>query len=508
MEESSDSKLIVHTRIDAPPMAPKRRAPIPRFSSWSPMSIEGLVAPDNEDVATIEWRNETPLELEQSILPEGAPSKLAGYEVLQALGSQDGFDFYLGARTRGVGIVHRVIIKQVPRGRRGYAFERGRLIQEARIGERFHHPNLVPLLDVHEDETGCCLLIEDLVGTNLQRATLSLRARGCALPLELIVWIVSEVLRGLAHAHGLKDKDGELLGLVLRDIVPANILITDTGQVKLATFALQIVPRPHCESRPLPDAAAYLAPERVARAPCGPAADIYAAGMLLFELLAGQTVLTNFAPPQILAKLMHEGLPMDALSEAGVPGPLISIVERATQRAPDERFAGALEMAAALEGWLEGSGLLASPSTLSRLFAEEGLYEQPHLLETVEESSTAQMVSLFESAERALAQMDAALAQEERTIEEIEWRARSQPVDLGPEFVKEQTFEDTEPEDHEVQTIDERAQAAHPQELDLELEPTPKPEQDVPLTRTRGPWIAAVALTLVMLALLFIALQS
>ncbi len=365
--------------IDAPARPPRiQTVPLrkagPRFSSWEPMelgALEGTVA-DGEEVATIEFQRDR--QRARSAMSASGLERIADFGILKPLGHQSGIDFYLAERPSALGTSLRVIIKHLPKSADKYAQRRQRLIREARISERFKHPNLVPLLDAGEDESGCYLLIEDVLGTNLARATERLRERAVALPIELIVWCVSEVLHGLSFAHCMKDGAGRSLGLVLSDIVPSNVLITNTGQVKLASFALQIVPG-GAESTPLPGAAAYLAPERIARARCGASADIYAAGMLLYELLAGQTALQRFAPPQVLAKLVHEGLPLGILAEEKVPKPLIDVVERATQRRPEDRFQGAAQMASALDAWLESASHRAGPSTIVRFFVGEKLYE-------------------------------------------------------------------------------------------------------------------------------------
>ncbi len=254
------------------------------------------------------------------------------------------------------------------------------LLDEARAMACFDHPNVVSVLDVGEHENGLYLALEYVEGTDLRRVNNQLRARKEALPFELAAFVTAEVLRGLHHAHNAHDPDGHNLEIVHRDVNPSNVLVSTAGHVKLTDFGV-VRMRERLQQKTQPGLIkgkyAYLAPEYIAGESCTRQTDIYAAGIMLFELLSGRECFTGESAYEVMWKIVNRGIPRHRLEREHVPEDLKRIVERATNTVPERRYESAQDMANALEAWLVHSGRQATPWVVSVFFTRHDLYDSP-----------------------------------------------------------------------------------------------------------------------------------
>ena len=212
-----------------------------------------------------------------------------------------------------------------------------RFTQEARSAARLTAPEVVAVHDTgRDDETGAAYLVMELVrGRDLRNL---LQERG-ALPPARALPIAESVLRALAAAHRA--------GLVHRDVKPENVLLADDGRVKVADFGLaRAVETSQVTSTTgqLIGTVAYLAPELVVDGTVDPRTDVYAAGVLLWELLTGSQPHAGDAPLTVAYRHVNEDVPPPSTLVAGLPPALDELVVRATRRDPALRppDAGAL----------------------------------------------------------------------------------------------------------------------------------------------------------------------
>jgi serine/threonine-protein kinase len=207
-----------------------------------------------------------------------------------------------------------------------------RFNREAMAVARLNTPKVVSVLDQGSDVTPAGVinyLVMELVRGRSLRQHLSLQGR---LSAEESVEIIEAVAGALAAAHNA--------GIIHRDIKPENILLGDDGQVKVADFGL---------ARPLgqPTAAltqgvvmgtvGYLAPEQVTHGTSDTRSDVYAAGIVLFEMLTGQLPHTGATPMSVAYQSVHGSVPAPSTLAAGIPPELDALVLRSTSRDPDER---------------------------------------------------------------------------------------------------------------------------------------------------------------------------
>lgn len=305
------------------------------------------------------------------------PQVIGDYQVVSRLGGGSMAELYLAKKISTFGFVHRAVIKQVKRSRSDYKQLQRMLLDEARATACFDHPNLIRMFDVGETDNGIYVALEYIEGTDLRRVNAKLRQRKEALPFELACFMVSEVLRGLHHAHVAVGPDGKPLDIVHRDVNPSNVLIATPGHVKLTDFGV-VRMRERIQQKTEPGLVkgkyAYLAPEYIAGEPCSVQTDLYAAGIMLFELLSGRECFSGNTAYEVMWKIVNKGVPMYRLNREGVPEDLQRIVQRATAMVPERRYATAQDFANALEAWLMRSGRHATPWVLSVFFNRHELF--------------------------------------------------------------------------------------------------------------------------------------
>ena len=218
-------------------------------------------------------------------------------------------------------------------------------MDEARLSVRLDHPNLVRTFEVISDETSVAMSMEYLDGQPLTRVLNRLRGSS-ELSVGLRLRIVSSVLAGLEHAHELSDLDGRSLGVVHRDVSPHNVFVTYDGQVKLVDFgvAKTLASSHHTRPGALKGKLAYMAPEQLQPEPIDRRADLFAAGVMLWELLSGKRMWQGMSEVQIVTHLSM-GLPLPGLpADAGLPADLDAICARALDPDPARRYQTAAEM--------------------------------------------------------------------------------------------------------------------------------------------------------------------
>ncbi|MFI9149124.1 Stk1 family PASTA domain-containing Ser/Thr kinase [Streptomyces sp. NPDC053367] len=201
-----------------------------------------------------------------------------------------------------------------------------RFIREAKSVARLAHPNVVQVFDQGADGSYVYLAMEYIAGCTLRDV---LRERGALQP-RAALDILEPVLAALGAAHRA--------GFVHRDMKPENVLIGDDGRVKVADFGLvRSVDTVTSTSGSVLGTAAYLAPEQIERGAADPRVDVYACGVMLFEMLTGGKPHFGDSPAQILYKHVHDDVPPPSASVPGLAYALDELVASATARTPEIR---------------------------------------------------------------------------------------------------------------------------------------------------------------------------
>lgn len=204
-----------------------------------------------------------------------------------------------------------------------------RFRREARSAARLSHPNVVAVFDQGEDDGHMFLAMEYVPGQTLREV---MKAEGPLTP-RAALDIMGPVLQALGAAHRA--------GIIHRDVKPENVILReDDGTVKVADFGLARAVSTQTstsQSGVLLGTVAYLSPEQVERGIADARSDVYAAGLILFEMLTGQKAFTGDTPIHIAYQHVHGSVPVPSSRVASVPRELDALVALATSRDPDHR---------------------------------------------------------------------------------------------------------------------------------------------------------------------------
>ncbi|SKC52998.1 Stk1 family PASTA domain-containing Ser/Thr kinase [Okibacterium fritillariae] len=224
-----------------------------------------------------------------------------------------------------------------------------RFVQEARSAARLANPHVVSVFDQGQDSDMTYLVMEHLPGITVREL---LRDHGRLTPRQ-VVDIMDAVVTGLAAAHRA--------GIVHRDLKPENVLLADDGRIKIGDFGLARAASANTATgQALLGTIAYLSPELVTRGIADKRSDIYALGIMMYEMLTGEQPYKGEQPMQIAYQHANESVPRPSALVPGIPDEFDDLVLWTTERNPDERPADASEL---LERLREVENTLGMPAT-------------------------------------------------------------------------------------------------------------------------------------------------
>lgn len=250
-------------------------------------------------------------------------------------------------------------------------------VDEARIVGTLKHRNIVGLLDFGSVEDSYYIAMEYIEGFDVATLDDAARERGTPLTIEESVFIVEQACRALVYAHTRKDVRGRALDLVHRDISPENLIVSSTGLVTVTDFGIAKAASRLSVTRVgmTKGKLGYMSPESMFHKQIDHRHDVFTSGIVLWQLLAGRSLLGDQNERGVIAALSGSGLPLVTAHNKDVDPALAEIVAKALALNPDDRFQNALEFGDALKGWLasrkfkDGETLLAK--RISKLFGPE-----------------------------------------------------------------------------------------------------------------------------------------
>jgi serine/threonine-protein kinase len=245
----------------------------------------------------------------------GEQSALLGkYRLLAELGRGGMATVYLALVSGPVGFHKLVVIKQI-----GGEFAEEpefltMFLDEARLAARLNHPNVVQTNEVGQDGLRHFICMEYLEGQPLTAVTRRLVRQKPVLSLGMQLRIAVDALAGLHYAHELADFDGTPLGVVHRDVSPHNIFVTYTGQVKVVDFGIAKAMSSASATRPgvLKGKVAYMSPEQARGDAVDRRADIFAMGVILWEMATGKRLFHGLPEIQIVQAVLQADIPRPA----------------------------------------------------------------------------------------------------------------------------------------------------------------------------------------------------
>ncbi len=203
-------------------------------------------------------------------------------------------------------------------------------LDEARLAARLNHPNIVHTYEVGEARGEYFIAMEYLEGQPLNQLLKKLESRCEGLSEPFVAFIAIQALKGLHYAHEFCDFDGTPLGVVHRDVSPHNLFVTYGGEIKLLDFGIAkaAVNLTHTEDGVLKGKIRYMAPEQATGTDVDRRADIFAFGVVFWEMLARRALFTG-APLSILTRIVNEEIPL-----SGGSGPTFRRPSRPSRSRP------------------------------------------------------------------------------------------------------------------------------------------------------------------------------
>jgi eukaryotic-like serine/threonine-protein kinase len=285
-----------------------------------------------------------PIQSDASVRSAGESAQR--YRVIEKLESGGMAEVFRAESTGLEGFRKQVAIKRVlPHLGRNSKFI-SMFLDEARLSAQLSHSNCVQVFDIGVRDDAYFIVMEFVDGANLKSIATSMQNKGRTFPIPAATYIAHEICKGLSYAHELTDRSGESLHLVHRDVSPANVLVTKHGEVKIVDFGLAKASSQLEPSEPgvIKGKFAYLSPEAAHGEEVDCRADIFAVGIILWELLASRRLFTGDTDVQILHEVQAAKIPPICRINRSVPPELETIVHRALARDRHERYASAREL--------------------------------------------------------------------------------------------------------------------------------------------------------------------
>lgn len=280
------------------------------------------------------------------------PARLGSYEPLLELASGGMASVHI-ARQVGPGDIERLVaLKRVHPHLLAEVEFRDLFRDEARICASLRHPNIAPLIEVFEQEHELLLVFEYVEGTALSSLLASITESGERVPASVASRIVVDALAGLQAAHEALDVRGDPLGLIHRDVSPQNVLVGIDGASRLIDFGIAKIAARISDTTAVGivrGKLAYMAPEQIKKQWLDQRADIFAAGVVLYEALTGKKPFTGEDEGDILLSVLLAELETPSSLVPGLDPAIDAVVMRALERDREARFATAAEFQEALE---------------------------------------------------------------------------------------------------------------------------------------------------------------
>ena len=261
-------------------------------------------------------------------------------------------------------------------------------LEEARLASRIQHPNVISTVDVATTEGEVFLVMEYVAGESLAKLVRSALKKTDHVPVEVAVSILAGMLHGLHATHEAKNEQLEPMHIVHRDVSPQNVLVGLDGVARIFDFgvAKAAAMRSQSSDGQMKGKLSYMSPEQLNSREVDRRTDVFAAGVVAWECLAGRRLFAGSDPGEVLAKVLTLDIPPPIEVQSSIPRVLSNTVMRALERSPEQRWQTARDFAIELER----NVVLAAPHVVGEWVeqnASEALQDRRRRVEAVERAS-------------------------------------------------------------------------------------------------------------------------
>ncbi len=295
------------------------------------------------------------------------PATLGRYTLLKRLASSGDAEVLLARASGAAGFEHHVVIKRMrpAPGQDPRAVDM--FLDELRLAGSLHHHHIVQVHDAGREGNDYFFAMEYVHGEDLRKILTRVVQRGELIPLDHIVTIGMAIASALHHAHEQKTPDGQPLELVHRDVSPANVIVGYDGTVKVVDFGIAKAALRTVQTRAgtLRGKAPYMAPEQCAGRPLDRRADIFALGIVLWELVTARRLFKGVNDFMTMASIVAGKVPPPARIREDLPSDFEKIILKALSPAPEARFQTAEQVGVALEEMATNNIIRVSQAALA-----------------------------------------------------------------------------------------------------------------------------------------------
>lgn len=303
--------------------------------------------------------------------------KLGPYIIEERLASGGMAEVFVAHREGSHGFKKRVALKRIlPQLAKDPDFVT-MFIDEARLAARLEHPNIVQVFDFGEYDGELVLAMELVVGTHVGRLIRATRARNEHVPIEETLLIVSQAAHALAHAHRVRDDMGKSLGVVHRDVSPANLLLAGTGHLKLSDFGIAraknktaVTDGGHVRGK-----MGYMSPEQVLAQPLDGKSDVFTLATVFAELLTGSPLFGEDHDIDVLLRIRDADTSALYQSTRRIPRDVLNALHSGLRPKPQDR-PSASEFAESIDELVRKRGGRSSATRLARLLQRYDLVRE------------------------------------------------------------------------------------------------------------------------------------
>ncbi len=308
---------------------------------------------------------------------DGLPKRFGKYTLLRVLAKGGMAELFLAIQKSVAGFEKLIVIKRIlPSMNQDKAFI-DMLLHEARIAATLSHNNIVQIFDVGQAEGLYFIAMEHVHGEDIRSIVRGMKVKGVPeFPLEHALAIAMGMCAGLSYAHEKRDLDGSELNIVHRDISPQNVVITFSGDVKIVDFGIaKSDTKMHTETKSgkLKGKVPYMSPEQARGEAIDARSDIFATGVMLFELTTGKRLFKGSSEFETLKLICEREYPRPSQVRPGYPPELERIVMKALMKDKTERYQSTRDMQSDLEAFVRNNRIAVSNIALSQFM--QGLFE-------------------------------------------------------------------------------------------------------------------------------------
>jgi serine/threonine protein kinase len=285
------------------------------------------------------------------------------YALLERI-SQGGMGEVFKAKTRGPGGFEKTVVikRMLPASMADDCFV-AMFIDEAKICSQLSHAGICQTYELGKVGRSYFIAMEYVQGRNLVQVLNRLWDVRQRMPFEIAAHIVSKVCEALDYAHRKQDAAGRALGIVHRDVSPQNVLVSDDGELKVIYFGIAKAAARSAwtDVGALKGKLGYMSPEQVNGRPVDRRADIFAAGILLYELLTGERLFSGGSELEVLQRIRYADVTQPRSIDPTIPEALEHVTMKALSGPVDDRYQWASDMQQALQAYLRSRQRMPTP---------------------------------------------------------------------------------------------------------------------------------------------------